>query len=207
MARVDRKNSPRIGSRLDRSESSIPIGWSDNPSRWTARLLTATVSFIGFGVAFYLSLYEIGFIRNVWEPFFGNGVYVVLDSPLTRKLPIPDAVLGALGYLLETVLILAGNSNRWHDQPWLVTSYGLVAICLGMVSLLLLVYQTVLLRVWCTLCIISAIISTGLMVPALNELFACCQFLKRSAVQGNSAWRAFWGLDLETVQALEKRME
>ncbi|MGH7875641.1 MAG: hypothetical protein ACREQO_25900 [Candidatus Binatia bacterium] len=61
---------------------------------------------VGFGIALYLFLYQLGLFLNVWEPFFGNGSRKVLQSHLTRVLPVPDAALGALGYLIEVAPVM-----------------------------------------------------------------------------------------------------
>lgn len=175
----------------------IPIGWNHNPSDWAERVVALVFVLTGFGIAVYLALFQLGFLDSVWEPIFGQGANRVLHSPLTRKLAVPDAALGALAYLLETVLIAAGNNERWRDQPWIVTLYGLVAASIGAVSLFLIAYQTVFLRAWCTLCLGSAVISIGLMIPAADEFLATLQFLKRNSSRNEFSWRTFWGLKPE----------
>jgi vitamin K epoxide reductase family protein len=99
----------------------IPMGWNHNPSDWTERVVALVFVLTGFGIAVYLALFQLGFLASVWDPIFGEGANRVLHSPLTRKLAVPDAALGALGYLLEAVLIAAGSNKRWRDQPWIVT--------------------------------------------------------------------------------------
>jgi hypothetical protein len=80
---------------------------------------------------------------RVWEPFFGEGSRVILTSSVSRLLPVPDAALGAFGYLLDAVgrphrrsPALAHHrapqsSNRAPFRPliaqWLVRAPGLRA--------------------------------------------------------------------------------
>jgi len=182
----------------------IPMGWNHNPSDWAERVVALVFVLTGFGIAVYLALFQLGFLASVWDPIFGEGANRVLHSPLTRKLAVPDAALGALGYLLETVLIAAGSNKRWRDQPWIVTLYGLVAASIGAVSLFLIAYQTVFLRAWCTLCLGSAVISIGLMIPAADEFLATLQFLKRNSSRNEFSWRTFWGLKPERAPVSNK---
>jgi uncharacterized membrane protein len=182
----------------------IPMGWNHNPSDWAERVVALVFVLTGFGIAVYLALFQLGFLASVWDPIFSEGANRVLHSPLTPKLAVPDAALGALGYLLEAVLIAAGSNKRWRDQPWIVTLYGLVAASIGAVSLFLIAYQTVFLRAWCTLCLGSAVISIGLMIPAADEFLATLQFLKRNSSRNEFSWRTFWGLKPERAPVSNK---
>lgn len=48
---------------------------------------------------------------------------------------------------------------------------------------------------FCTLCLASAVVSVAMIGPAVDEVLASFQFLKRRRTQGRSLWRAFWGVD------------
>jgi hypothetical protein len=52
----------------------------------------------------------------------------------------------------------------------------------------------VLFDTWCTLCLISGVISVLMIGPAMDEMLASLQHLRRETARGNSWWRAFWGL-------------
>lgn len=73
----------------------IPPGWDYNPATWKQRIPIVVLAILGFGIAFYLSLYQLGMIPRVWEPFFGSGSRTILNSKISHLLPIPDAALGA----------------------------------------------------------------------------------------------------------------
>ncbi len=134
-------------------------------------------------------------LSTVWEPFFGQGSRVILTSSVSRLLPIPDAALGALGYVLDAVTGAVGGRGRWRSMPWIVIVFGLAVGPLGAASILLVILQPVLFDAWCTLCLASAAISVAMIGPAMDELLASLQHVKRAGDHGRSRWRAFWGLD------------
>jgi uncharacterized membrane protein len=171
----------------------IPPGWDDNPSSWSQRLPIIALALAGFGIAMYLALYQWGVFASVWEPFFGEGSRVILTSSISRLLPVPDAALGAFGYLLDAVAGVIGGRQRWRTMPWIVVVFGLAVGPLGAVSILLVIFQPVLFDAWCTLCLVSALISLLMIGPAMDEFLASLQYLKRQHLQGRSLWRAFWG--------------
>jgi uncharacterized membrane protein len=182
--------------RLGRStvEPNSPPGWAYNPSDWSQRLPIIALALAGFGIATYLALYQWGVLARVWEPFFGDGSRVILNSSISHLLPVPDAALGAFGYLLDAVTGVIGGRQRWRTMPWMVIIFGLAVGPLGAVSLLLVIFQPVLFEAWCTLCLASAVVSLLMIGPALDEFLASLQYLKAESRRGRSAWRAFWGL-------------
>jgi uncharacterized membrane protein len=176
------------------AEEHNPPGWDDNPSSWAQRLPIIGLALVGFGIAGYLALYQLNVFTSVWEPFFGNGSRKILNSSISHILPIPDAALGALGYLADAVTGAIGGRERWRTMPWMVILFGLAVGPLGGVSILLVILQPVLLDAWCTLCLASAVISVLMIGPAMDEVLASLQYVKRQHARGHSAWRAFWGL-------------
>ncbi len=176
------------------SDQHRPPGWSYNPSSWSQRLPIVGLALVGFGIAIYLTLYQLGILPTIWEPFFGDGSQVILNSSVSRILPIPDAALGALGYLVDAVAGAIGSRRRWRTMPWIVILFGLAVGPLGGVSIMLVIFQPVLFDAWCTLCLASAVISVLMIGPAMDEVLASLQYVKRESDRGHSAWRAFWGL-------------
>ncbi|HXH81353.1 MAG TPA: vitamin K epoxide reductase family protein [Candidatus Tectomicrobia bacterium] len=170
-----------------------PPGWTANPSSWSQRLPIAGLALLGFAIALYLALFQWGVLPTVWEPFFGAGSRIILESPVSRILPIPDAALGAFGYLADAVTALVGGRDRWRTMPWIVVLFGVAVGPLGAVSVLLVILQPVLLGAWCTLCLASAVVSVAMIGPALDEVLASVQHLRRVQRSGGSLWRAFWG--------------
>lgn len=171
----------------------IPPGWNYNPSSWSQRLPLVIIAVIGFLIALYLGLYQLRIFSSVWEPIFGNGSERVLNSSISKALPVPDGLLGAFGYLLDVVTGIVGKTDRWKTKPWIVILFGIAIGPMGLVSVMLVIFQPVLVGAWCTLCIVTAIISVVMMSPAMDELLASLQYLKRVKATGGSIRKAFWG--------------
>lgn len=174
-------------------QSEIPPGWDYNPATWPQRIPIIILAIIGFGIATYLSLYQFRIISDIWEPFFGNGSIKILNSPVSHVLPIPDAALGALGYLADAVGGIVGGKKRWRTMPWIVVLFGIAVGPLGLISVMLVVFQPVLFDAWCTLCLLTAVISVVMIGPAMDEVLASAQYLRRVKDSGQSVWKAFWG--------------
>ena len=172
----------------------VPPGWNYNPSVWSQRTPIIALASLGFLIAGYLSLYQLEIIAGVWEPFFGDGSRTILDSSVSHVLPIPDALLGAFGYLVDTVTGAIGRDQRWKRMPWIVILFGIAVGPLGVVSVTLVIFQPVLFSAWCTLCLCSAVVSLLMIGPAMDEMLASCQHVRREVVNGRSLWRVFWGL-------------
>jgi uncharacterized membrane protein len=117
-------------------------------------------------------------LDSVWEPFFGDGSRRVLTSSLSQALPVPDASLGAAAYLTEAVLEAIGGPRRWQHWPWVVLAAGLVAAGLGMAALGLIAAQALLVRHFCTLCLISAAISLLVAALVAPEVLAVARRLR-----------------------------
>jgi uncharacterized membrane protein len=188
------------------ADSYTPPGWNYNPSDWSQRLPIVALALAGFGIAMYLALYQWDVFASVWEPFFGEGSRVILTSSISRLLPVPDAALGAFGYLLDAVAGIIGGRQRWRTMPWIVVIFGLAVGPLGAVSILLVIFQPVLFDAWCTLCLVSALISLLMIGPAMDEFLASLQYLKQQHLQQRSLWRALWGL-IDQPEALDPLRE
>lgn len=175
------------------AEPHTPPGWSYNPSTWGQRIPIVVLALIGFVIATCLTLFQVGVFSTIWEPFFGDGSREVLNSSLSRMLPVPDAALGAAGYLVDAITGIIGGTGRWKSKPWIVVIFGLAVGPLGVVSIFLVVAQPVLIGAWCTLCLSSAVISVLMIGPAMDEMLASLQYLRRRRDHGLSLWDAFWG--------------
>lgn len=175
-------------------DDSIPPGWDYNPASWGQRLPIVALALLGGVIATYLALYQYRVFPTVWEPFFGEGSEVALNSKTSRILPVSDAALGVLGYLADALAGVIGGVRRWRTMPWMVVLFGLAIGPLGGISVLLVILQPVLYGNWCTLCLTTAAISVLMIGPAMDEVLASLQYLKRVHAEGRSLWRAFWGL-------------
>lgn len=187
------------------TDTHIPPGWDYNPATWPQRLPIVGLALVGFGIAMYLSLYQWEVIDRVWDPFFGDPYFgggsetILRESSISqetmRYLGFPDAFLGALAYLVDAVAGVIGSTKRWKTMPWIVVIFGLAVGPLGFVSIMLVVFQPVLYDSFCTLCLASAVVSVSMIGPAMDELLASLQYLKRVRASGRPFWRHFWGLE------------
>ena len=170
---------------------ATPPGWNENPTAWPKRIRLIVLASAGLCVASYLTLYQLGVVAEVWDPFFPDG------SPKVLHLmePLPDAALGALAYLTEILLSLIGGEDRWRTAPWTVLALGFVIVCGALVSVGLVIVQPVVAGAWCTLCLVSALVSFAIFGSGVEEPLAALQYLKRVRASGASIWRAFWGLE------------
>lgn len=169
----------------------VPSGWRYNPSAWKHRWPVIGLALAGGGVATYLALYQLGVVAHVWEPFFGEGSrHILKESSIAHLLPIPDAAVGAIVYLLEAAAEAIGGRTRWRTRPGAVLFAGLVAGGMGLGGIGLAVCQPALFRAFCTLCLTSATCSVLAAALTLPEVAAAVHHLRRRRAAGMSLWQA-----------------
>ncbi|NGX38983.1 MAG: hypothetical protein KR126chlam1_00301 [Chlamydiae bacterium] len=180
--------------------NAIPEPWEYNPSKWSQRLRIIAVAAVATLISLYMGLYQWRLIDSVWDPIFGIQSMQVLDSDVSHQIRkwvlIPDSILGTLAYLGDIIFALAGSTRRWHDRPWLVIVFGLDVIPLGIVSAILVFMQGFVVGYYCTLCLITAVISLILVVLAYDEVWSSILFLYRVWKRGKKfsiLWDTFWG--------------
>lgn len=192
--RLARRRSPRGSMHV------APPDRDYNPSSWAQRIPICILAAIAFFIACYLALYQWRLVGSVWDPLFGEQSARVLDSPtseaMRRVLRMPDAALGALAYLGDAVFGLAGSTRRWQYRPWIVILFGIDVIPLGIVSAVLVVLQGTVVGAWCTLCLVTAVISLVLVAFAYDEVVSTIRYLARVWRHTRSPrilWNTFWG--------------
>ncbi len=190
--------SPRPIARGDLDAPAPP--WDYNPSAWSQRIPIAVLACVGFVISAYLALFEWGFISSVWDPVFGEDTERVLASDVAHRLHrwfgVPDAAMGAIAYLGDAVLGLAGSTRRWQYRPWMVILFGIDVIPLGAVSAVLVLMQSTVVGYWCFLCLCSAAISLILIYYAYDEVWSSIVYLRRVWRHTRSRrelWNVFWG--------------
>lgn len=140
------------------------------PSDWSQRLPVVLLSLVGCGIAVYLTLYQVGIVAHVWEPFFGDGSRVILkQSAVARLLPVPDAALGALAYLLEAMAECVGDRQRSRTWPAAVFVTSTLAAALAVAAIALVACQVFWFHAFCTLCLGSAACSLLIAVLVFPE--------------------------------------
>jgi hypothetical protein len=155
-----------------------PAGWVHNPSAWPQRIPIVVLALIGFLLAGWLSLFQLEVIGSIWDPFFGDGSRRILTSSVSQVLPVPDAVLGALGYLADAVFGLVGGTARWRRKPWVVVVFAIAVIPFGLVSVTLFILQPTMFDTWCTLCLLSVAISLAMVPYAWDEFVASWRWMR-----------------------------
>jgi len=179
---------------------ATPKPWSYNPSKWSQRICISCIAAIAVLIAVYMGFYQWRLIEYVWDPVFGDQSKQVLDSNVSHTMwkwfRIPDSIMGATAYLGDVIFALAGSTRRWQDRPWLVILFGIDVIPLGAVSAVLVFMQGAVVGSWCFLCLITAVISLGLIFLAYDEIWSCILFLRavwRKSRSVRLLWDTFWG--------------
>lgn len=180
------KKEPAEGSR-DR-----PSGWTYNPSALSHRIPTVTLAMLCWFFSRYMAMYQLGYIDQIWDPFFKDGTLNVITSTVSKKFPVSDAGMGAVCYTLEFLLGWQGGGRRWAKVPWLVLAFAFLVIPVGMVSITLIILQPVIVGVWCTWCLATAVLMLAMIVLTGGELAATVQHLNEVRKRGDSMWKALW---------------
>lgn len=184
-----------------------PPGWSYNPSSWAQRWILIVLGFAGLVVSRYLSAYQLGYIDEVWDPFFGfvGGTQPVLDSDMSHMWPVSDAGLGAVAYSFEFLMGYMGGPSRWRRMPWMVTIFGILVIPLGIAHIALVMSQPIVVHHWCSMCLLAAAVMLPMIPLEIDEVVAMLQHVRESRRRGDrdgSLWRIFWmGGSGETSQS------
>jgi hypothetical protein len=172
--------------------AEVPPGWSYNPSSWPQRWIMIVAGFLGWMVSRYLGAFQMGYIDQVWDPFFGSGSEMVLNSNMSHMWPISDGAFGALAYTFEFLMGWMGAPTRWRTMPWMVTFFGILVIPLGLVHIFLVISQPVFVGHWCTFCLLAAAIMLPMIPLEFDEVVAMYQHMKKSISRGEKFWHVFW---------------
>lgn len=175
-----------------RMGGDLPPGWSYNPASWPQRAVMIGLAFAGLLVSRYLAAYQLGYVQEVWDPFFGEGTRRVLDSEMSHGWPISDAALGVFAYTFEFLMLFMGGPARWRTMPWMVTFFGILVVPLGLVHIFLVSSQPVVVGAWSTPALLAALIMIPMIPLAVDEVVAMGQHLARAKRSGTSLWEAFW---------------
>lgn len=179
------------GPRSDPTD--LPPGWDYNPSEWSERIPIIVLGIFAMFVAFYLSAYQFDWVDSVWDPVFGDGTEKVLDSELSHLFPVPDALLGALGYLVDWVFGIVGGTKRYKTMPWAVIVLGIGIIPFGMTSIFLGLAMPTIVGAGCFLCALNAVIAVVLIPFAWDEIWLSMRAMRSMMGNGAGFWAAFTG--------------
>jgi hypothetical protein len=183
---------------------AIPNGWSYNPSGWHHRIPTVALAMLCWFFSRYMAAYQLGYIDQIWDPFFPGGTLHVITSTISKDFPVSDAGMGALCYSMEALLGWQACSRRWLNMPWLVFVFGFLVIPVGAASITLIILQPVVVGYWCSWCLATAFCMLLMIVLTAGELVAVLQLLKEAKEKKESVWKVFWqgaGVSHALVQA------
>jgi uncharacterized membrane protein len=174
-----------------------PPGWSYNPSSWPQRAVLIALGFVGMMVSRYLAAFQLGYVDEVWDPFFGfsSGTQQVLNSSLSHSLPISDAGLGGIAYSFEFLMGFMGSVARWRTMPWMVTMFGILVIPLGLSHVALVMSMPVVVGAFCTLCLLAGLVMLPMVTLTVDEVVAMGQHVRQAGRRGDrdgSWWKVFW---------------
>jgi hypothetical protein len=69
-------------------------------------------------------------------------------------------------------------------MPWMVTFFGILAVPLGVTSIVLVILQPLSVGAWCTICLATALAMLIMIPLTLDEVVAMGQFLAQSRREG-----------------------
>lgn len=157
-----------------------PEGWSYNPSSRKHRIPVIFLALTCCFLSHYLAIYQLGYISVVWDPIFGDSTMKVLTS---------DAELGSLTYLLEALFAWHGTIDRWKSKPWIVILFSILALPVGVVSIVLIILQPLIVKAWCFICLLIAFLMLTIIVVSIGEPIATLQCMKKQKIRGQSIWK------------------
>ncbi len=169
-----------------------PPGFSFNPSGWQHRAILVLIVYAAWMIARAMGMFQLGYLRSIWDPLFDGGTPAVLTSALSRALPVADAGLGAFAYTLEFLLILAGGPARWREAPGTVFALGLLIAATGIASVALLLAQPLVVRRWCGPCLATAALMLSAIPLDAAEVRAAWMSVSRSRRAGVPLRKALW---------------
>jgi uncharacterized membrane protein len=129
--------------------------------------LLLVLALAGATISAYLALFELGVLSAVWDPLFAYGSAEVLRSAPARAIPVPDAVLGVVGYATEAVLLVGAQVTGPRLARRLTIVLGALAAVMALTGLTLVALQAFVVHAWCALCLASAVISWTIALIAI----------------------------------------
>jgi hypothetical protein len=180
-------------AREPKDPTELPPGWSYNPSAWSERIPIVVLGVVAMFIALYLAAYQFDWVDTVWDPFFGDGTERVLTSDLSHLFPVPDALLGGLGYLIDWVFGLVGGTKRYKTMPWAVVIFGIGIIPFGLTSIFLALSMPTIVGAGCFLCAVNAVIAVVMIPYAWDEIWLSFLAMRSMMRNGAGFWAAFSG--------------
>jgi uncharacterized membrane protein len=141
-----------------------------NRKRW---FLIAGLALGGVIDSLYLFLYQIGKIRRLVCPVFGEGCEKVTGSPIAYPAGVPDAIFGVVGYTAAGVTAAAIPKTSGKTRKNLAKAAIGGSVAAVGISAYLTYAQRTKIHAWCFWCLTSAVTSTAialLAVPSARKI-------------------------------------
>jgi hypothetical protein len=100
-------------------DRAVPPGWRANPSAWAERLPIAGAALVGFAIAAYLTLFQLGVLDRVWEPLFGDMPWIVM---------VFGIAVGPLG--ATSVLLVIAQPVLYHSWCTLCLASAVISVAM-----------------------------------------------------------------------------
>lgn len=123
---------------------------------------------LGAAISLDLAAFQLGLVGGVWDPLFGDGAQAVLTSPISRALPVPDALVGTAAYAVDALLGLA-LVLRLGTRAIVAAVLAFVSVIGALVGIGLAIAQPLVAHAGCTLCLTSTAVSVALAIGAVAE--------------------------------------
>ncbi len=133
--------------------------------RWTI----AGLSTLGLLDSLYMLAYHEGWIDSLVCPFFGEGCNIVGRSKQARHFGIPNAAIGAVGYIVTGTLALAGGKVSSNVEPLRTAALAGTSAAAALASAVLTWEQKSKTKAWCFWCLTSSAIHALILPLAIAE--------------------------------------
>ena len=135
-------------------------------------MVIATLALVGFFVALYLWLWDMGFLGVMLCGLggWGWGCETVQLSEYADFLGVSVALYGVVGYAAMFAVSLGGLSPRWierREPTFVLTALAAIGV---LFSLYLTYLEAAVINAWCQWCLVSAGIITAILVAAVVGL-------------------------------------
>jgi hypothetical protein len=175
-----------------------PDGWEYNPSAWRQRLPIILLACVGAALAAYLLLFQWRMIDTIWEPYFGRqGRRVLRRLWIGPPMRIPGGLIALIGFLSIAATMAVGRAHRWRSMPWMVLLSGGLTALFGLTCMVGCALQPILHESTSTVCLLTGGVAVLLVGPAMDEVLATLQYLRLVHDDGDSVWRALWGISFD----------
>ncbi len=172
--------------------AELPLGWNYNPGAWSQRLPLALLALLGFVLSTWFAFYSPALLSSSVPFFTFSARFHFVPAALRRLFASPEMGVSACGFILQTLGSLVGGTRRWRTHPVWVVAFGIILVLLTAFNISQTALELVFTDAWCLPPLLAAIISVLMIGPAMDEVLASLQHLKRNKYAFKHKWLFFW---------------